>query len=314
MCATGSASVCSAKVVQNQHWQSQWHPKFWLRQSTSGILLKNVRSFPFKLKFIFTQTFFEEIRIMQIRAALSGVVTLSVVLSAFSIRADEWVSGIPWPEVKVVTPGNAGTPPSDAIVLFDGKSLAQWEDGDKWIVQDGCATTAVKDIHTKQAFGDCQLHIEWAEPAKVEGDGQGRGNSGVFLMGLYEVQILDSFENATYTDGQCGAIYKQHPPLANACRKPGEWQTYDIIFEAPRFKADGSLARPAYITVLQNGVLVQNHFEIQGTTAWDTPPKYTAHAAKLPLGLQFHNNPLQYRNIWIREVKPSDAPAPAKAK
>ena len=162
-----------------------------------------------------------------------------------------------------------GGPPSDAIVLFDGKDLSKWNDADQWQIKDGYATGGGNDIRTKQAFGDCQLHLEWATPAKVEGEGQGRGNSGVFMMGLYEVQILDSYQNKTYFDGQAAAIYKQHPPLVNACRKPGEWQTYDIIFEAPRFDRKASSPAPAFITVLQNGVLVQNHFEIQGITAWD---------------------------------------------
>ena len=175
------------------------------------------------------------------------------------MEAEEWVSGIPWPEPKVVDPGPVGGPPSDAIVLFDGKDLSQWEGGDKWHVKDGYAIAAGNDIHTKQAFGDCQLHVEWATPEKVEGHGQERGNSGVFMMGLYEIQILDSYDNPTYFDGQAAAIYKQRPPLVNACRKPGQWQTYDIVFEAPRFDEQGKLVRPAFVTVLQNGVLVQNH-------------------------------------------------------
>jgi hypothetical protein len=234
-------------------------------------------------------------------------------LLAPALEADEWLSGIPWPEVKVVDPGQVGGPPSDAIVLFDGKDLSQWEGG-PWQVKDGCAIDAGSSIQTKQAFGDCQLHIEWASPEKVEGTGQERGNSGVFLMGLYEVQVLDCYENSTYVDGETAAIYKQSPPLVNACRKPGEWQTYDIVFEAPRFDAQGKLTRPAFITVLHNGVLVQNHFEIQGTTAWDQAPKYTAHPAKLPIMLQYHGNPVRFRNIWIRELPPADAPPPQKAK
>ena len=221
---------------------------------------------------------------------IAGALAAAALIVA-AVEAGEWVSGIPWPEVTVVDPGPVGGPPSDAIVLFDGKDLSQWDGGDKWHVKDGCAIAAGSDIRTKQAFGDCQLHVEWASPEKVEGHGQGRGNSGVYLMGLYEVQILDSYNNTTYFDGQAAAIYKQHPPLVNACRKPGEWQTYDIIFEAPRFDPQGKLARPAYVTVLHNGVLVQNHFEIQGATAWDQPPKYTAHPAKLPLQLQYHGNP-----------------------
>lgn len=235
-------------------------------------------------------------------------------LSVSPAWADEWVSGIPWTEPKVVT-ADPANPPSDAVVLFDGKSMAAWEGGDKWIVKDGCATAAgLYLIHSKQAFGDCQLHLEWATPEKIEGHGQERGNSGIFLMGLYEVQILDSYKNPTYFDGQAAAIYKQHPPLVNATRKPGEWQTYDILFEAPRFDKQDKLVRPAFITVLHNGVLVQNHFQVQGTTAWDAPPKYTAHAAKLPLALQYHGNPVRFRNIWVRELPPADAPPPSKKK
>jgi hypothetical protein len=248
------------------------------------------------------------------------IVSCLLAFFASALQADEWKSGIPWPEVKVVDPGKVGGPPSDAIVLFDGKDLSQWEGG-QWQVKDGCMIAAGDNntwerqgLNTKQAFGDCQLHIEWASPEKVEGVEQERGNSGVFIMGLYEVQILDSYENPTYRDGQAAAIYKQHPPLVNVCRKPGEWQTYDIVFEAPRFDAQGNLTRPAFVTVLHNGVLVQNHFEIQGATAWDQVPKYTAHASKLPLSLQYHHNPVRFRNIWIRELPPTDAPAPEKAK
>jgi hypothetical protein len=241
--------------------------------------------------------------------AIAGALALG--LCAIAIHAGEWVSGIAWPEPKVVDPGPAGGPPSDAVVLFDGKDLSQWDGGEKWKIRDGYAISG-GDIRSKQTFGDCQLHIEWASPEKVVGDGQGRGNSGVFMMGFYEVQILDSYENKTYFDGQAAAIYKQHPPLVNACRKPGEWQSYDIIFEAPRFGEGGKLKRPAYVTVLQNGVLVQNHFRIQGETAWDSPPKYTAHADKLPIQLQYHGNPVRFRNIWIRELPPADAPPPGK--
>lgn len=245
----------------------------------------------------------------------SVLASLGLALCLLSVApawADEWVSGIPWTEPKAVT-ADPGSPPSDAIVLFDGKSMSAWEGGDKWIVKDGCATAAgLYLIHSKQAFGDCQLHLEWATPEKIEGHGQERGNSGIFLMGLYEVQILDSYKNPTYFDGQAAAIYKQHPPLANATRKPGQWQTYDIVFEAPRFDKQGKLVRPAFITVLHNGVLVQNHFQIQGATAWDAPPKYTAHAAKLPFALQYHGNPVRFRNIWVRELPPADALPPSK--
>ena len=233
--------------------------------------------------------------------AIVGGVTAA--LSACPLQAGEWVSGIPWPEVKIVDAGPVGGPPSDAIVLFDGKSMSQWDGGEKWQVKDGVAISGGGDIRSKRAFGDCQLHVEWASPAKVEGNGQGRGNSGVYMMNTYEVQILDSYNNATYGDGQCAAIYKQRPPLVNVCRKPGEWQAYDIIFEAPRFDSAGKLLRPAFLTVLQNGVLVQNHFQLPGATFWDQPPTYSAHLAKLPLLLQYHGNPVRFRNIWIRPVK-----------
>ncbi len=243
-------------------------------------------------------------------ATISG--TFLAALLAFAIEEGEWVSGIAWPEVEVVDPGPIGGPPSDAIVLFDGKDLSQWDGGDRWRLKDGYAIPAGGAIQTKRGFGDCQLHVEWAAPEKVEGTGQDRGNSGVYLMGLYEVQILDSYNNSTYVDGQAAAVYKQRPPLVNACRKPGEWQTYDILFEAPRFDPGGKLIRPAFITVLHNGVLVQNHFEIQGASAWDHAPQYTAHPSKLPILLQYHGNPVRFRNIWIRELPPADAPPPPK--
>ncbi|MCC6123789.1 MAG: DUF1080 domain-containing protein [Pirellulales bacterium] len=241
----------------------------------------------------------------------AALVLLGSFAAAFGFNFfKEYLSGIKWPEPKVVAPGPAGGPPSDALVLFDGKDLSQWEEN-QWIVKDGCATARGGGIRTKQSFGDCQLHLEWAAPEKVEGSGQERGNSGVYLMGNYEVQILDSYQNDTYYDGQAGAIYKQHPPLVNACRKPGEWQSYDIIFTAPRFK-DGKMEKPAYVTVLHNGVLIQNHFEIQGQTAWDAAPAYHPHPEKMPLDLQYHGNPLKFRNIWIRELETYE-PEPAKA-
>lgn len=214
---------------------------------------------------------------------------------------DEWKSGIVWPEPKVVDPGPAGGPPSDAIVLFEGMDLSQFEKGDQWKIEDGYAVAQKTGIRTKQAFGDMQLHLEFATPEEVKGKGQGRGNSGVYLMDRYEVQILDSYDNATYYDGQCGAIYKQQPPMVNASRKPGEWQTYDILFTAPRFREDGQLERPGYVTVLHNGVVIHNHYEIQGSTSYVEPPKYRKHAEKAPFSLQFHGNPVRFRNIWVRE-------------
>jgi len=219
------------------------------------------------------------------------------------------------PAPAVVDPGTASTPdragraPSDAVVLFDGKDLSAWASMDgsptRWIARDGYMECVQGSgyVRTLECFGDCQLHVEYASPVPASGDGQGRGNSGVYLMGLYEVQILDSYENKTYFDGQCGAVYKQRPPLVNACRKPGEWQTYDIIFKAPRFDEKGKLVQPAYVTVLQNGVLIQNHFEIVGRSAYRRPPTYAPHEAKLPLTLQFHGSPVRFRNIWVRPLE-----------
>lgn len=238
---------------------------------------------------------------------LSMLVILLGLCSAYTVEGafvEEYVSGIMWAEPKVVNPGPVGGPPSDAIVLFDGKDLSQWEGGDKWKIEEGYAITTGGGITTKRGFGDCQFHIEFASPSEVKGSGQGRGNSGIYFMGVYEVQVLDSYENQTYFDGQCGSIYKQFPPLVNACRKPGEWQAYDIIFSAPKFDDQGKVKKPAYLTVLHNGVLVQNHSELLGGTFYDKPPSYTAHADKLPIHLQFHGDPVRYRNIWLREIVP----------
>ena len=166
--------------------------------------------------------------------------------------------------------------------------MSAWKNADSWEVKDGVVTINPKGpdpIETKESFGDCQLHVEWAEPEVVKGSGQGRGNSGVFLMSRYEVQVLDSFHNKTYFDGQCGAIYKQYPPLVNVSRKPGEWQTYDIIFEAPKFDSDGKVTKPAYVTVLQNGVLVQNHSEIQGSTSYFKPPRIRSPSRQAAAGI-----------------------------
>jgi len=163
-------------------------------------------------------------------------------------------------------------------------------------------TATKKPISTKQKFGSCQLHLEFMSPAKIEGKGQGRGNSGVFFGDFkYEVQVLDSFENTTYFDGQCGAIYKQAPPIVNPSRKPGQWQSYDIIYGAPEFGKDDKLIKPAYLTVLLNGVLIQNHVELKGNTFFNRAPAYTPHESKQPIGLQFHRNPVKFRNIWVRE-------------
>jgi Domain of Unknown Function (DUF1080) len=213
----------------------------------------------------------------------------------------EYKSGIIWPEPQVVQPGDSMTAPADAIILFNGTDLSAWNGGEHWKIANGNATAFKGGITTKEKFGDCQIHVEFATPSEVKGNGQGRGNSGVYIMGRYEVQILDSYENTTYFDGQCASLYKQQPPMVNACRKPGEWQTYDIIFTAPRFDDKGQLLKPAYITVLQNGIVVHNHYELQGTTSYLEAPKYKKHPEKEPLSLQFHGNPVQFRNIWIRE-------------
>jgi hypothetical protein len=237
-----------------------------------------------------------------------GVIAMAAmavgVAAAVARLKDEYKSGIVWPEPKVVTPGKADSdPPSDAIVLFDGKELSKWNKGENWEIKDGVATSRKSDITTKDTFGDCQLHIEFATPEKVSGSGQGRGNSGVYMMTKYEIQILDSYNNPTYFDGQCASIYKQTPPMVNACRKPGEWQSYDIVFNVPKFAEDGKVLKPAYATVIQNGILVQNHYELIGGTFYDQPAHYEKHAEKMPILLQFHGNPVKFRNIWIREIK-----------
>src|SRR3954467_2626155 len=234
------------------------------------------------------------------------LVCFSLVGIASKSFAAEPAGEIPPPkdEPRIIEPG---PPPSDAIVLFDGKDLSQWK-GDKngpakWEVKDGAVTiNGTGSISTKQEFGDCQLHVEWATPEKVEGEGQGRGNSGILLQGRYEGQVLDSFNNKTYYHGQAGSVYKQYAPLVNACRKPSEWQTYDIIFHAPRFDEQGKVVDRARVTVLHNGVLIQNNVEIYGNTYHDRPALYTAHAPEEPLRLQDHGNPLRYRNIWIRRL------------
>lgn len=216
------------------------------------------------------------------------------------------------PMPRVVDPGPAGPPapvPADAVVLFGGKDLSAWTTTKGtpagWQVRDG-QMVVVKNsgsIRTKQGFGDCQLHVEWAAPAPAVGASQDRGNSGVFLMDTYEVQVLDSYDSKTYADGMAAAIYGQYPPLVNASRKPGEWQTYDLVFHAPRFDEKGSLIAPARLTVIHNGILVQDNEELTGPTAHKARPPYKAHADALPLSLQDHGHPVRYRNIWVRELK-----------
>lgn len=210
------------------------------------------------------------------------------------------------PEPEVVTPGNGSEAPSDAIVLFDGSDLSEWKaksggGAAGWPVKENTFRVGKGDVSTKKEFGDFQLHIEWSAPDEVKGEGQGRGNSGVFLQDRYELQVLDSYNNRTYSNGQAASIYKQHPPLVNAMRKPTEWNVYDVIYTAPRFKEDGSLFTPARVTVLHNGVLVQNNVEIKGPTEYIGLPEYKAHG-KAPISLQDHGDAVSYRNIWIREL------------
>jgi hypothetical protein len=222
------------------------------------------------------------------------------------------------PAPPVITPGICGAQaapvkaPSDAIVLFDGTDLANWVNAKgeptKWIVRDGYmeSVKGAGDVKTRQQFGSCQLHVEFATPSVVTGSGQGRGNSGVFLQGIYEIQVLDSYENKTYPDGQCGALYGRAVPLVNACCKPGQWQMYDVIYGRPLFDQAGKVIRKAMFTVFHNGVLIHDHVELTGGTVWVSAhavTEYAPHADKGPIMLQDHSNPVRYRNIWIRELK-----------
>jgi hypothetical protein len=241
--------------------------------------------------------------------------------------------GLPWhvhdparPHPKVIAPGaTPGAPPSDAIVLFDGKDLAQWNQAGrgadrgkmvdaKWKVGDGYfeVVGGTGNLLTREKFGDAQIHVEWASPAVIKGTSQARGNSGVLIMSRYEIQVLDAYNNPTYADGQAGAIYGQWPPLANPARKPGEWNTYDILFEAPRFEGD-KLVKPAYATVLYNGVMVHHHKELMGPMVYRQVAHYTPHDPEEPLMLQDHNGDLvRYRNIWVRRPANYDQPEGAK--
>ncbi len=215
----------------------------------------------------------------------------------------------PKTEPPIVTPGKTNAdPPSDAIGLFGGKDLSHWHGQAgapaKWTIRDGYVEVApgTGDIATTEKFGDVQLHIEWATPAVPKGEGQERGNSGVFLMDRYEIQVLDSYENKTYYHGQAGSVYRQWAPLVNASRKPGEWQAYDIVFHAPKFDEQGKVIDRARVTVFHNGALIQNNVEIYGLTYDDRPALYIAHSPQESLRLQDHGNPVRYRNIWIRRL------------
>lgn len=211
------------------------------------------------------------------------------------------------PVPRIVTAPTTGAP-SDAIILFDGKDFSKWKSSKTggnapWTIADGAMTVKAEsgDIETLEQFDDYQLHIEFRTPAVVKGNSQGRGNSGIFMQGKYELQVLDSYDNRTYSNGQAGSIYKQSMPLVNASRKPGEWQVYDVIYTSPKFNKDGMFIHPAYITVLHNGVLVQNHTPIFGTTPYKGKPQYEVHG-KGPIKLQDHDNPTSFRNIWIRPL------------
>jgi hypothetical protein len=206
----------------------------------------------------------------------------------------------------IITPGCKQAPPSDAIILFrKAKDISNWVSRSgpaKWKTSCGKLTVnGTGDIMTKEKYGDCQLHVEFRTPSKAISEGQGRGNSGVYIQTLYEVQVLDSYNNETYYNGQAASVYKQSPPLVNASRKPGKWQVYDIVFHAPRFAADGSVTSPATVTVIHNGVLVQDHYELKGATTYAGLPKYSKHG-DMPFLLQDHGNPVQYRNVWIRKL------------
>ena len=220
------------------------------------------------------------------------------------------------PRPAVVTPGTestqaeAGKAPSDALVLFDGKDLSHWEaegGGEPTFkIKSGYMEAAEKGLQTKDKFGDIQLHAEWSEPEDIKGESQARGNSGFYIMGRYEVQVLDSYKNDTYADGQAAALYGQYPPLVNAMRPPGQWNVYDVIFHRPRFDESGKVTQPATVTVLHNGVLVQDHSELKGATGHHQAGDYTKHPDREPLHIQFHGNPVRFRNIWVRDLEKSE--------
>lgn len=245
-----------------------------------------------------------KLRRFAIASTICGLSLLAFSLLS-STAADEYVTGIQWEAPPVVAPGKTdNAPPSDAVVLFGKASDKEnWINASNWTTEGDVLIAGKGPITSKQEFGDCQIHVEWSAPVPAVGEGQGRGNSGIFMMGIYELQVLDSYDNATYYDGQAGAIYKQHPPMVNAMRKPGQWNTYDIIWTAPKFDDEGKLLSPAYITALHNGVLIQNHFELKGDTPYNRPPRYNAHDATGPILIQDHNNPVRFRNIWVRPIK-----------
>ena len=264
---------------------------------------------------------------MNLVERIAHVLALVLVIGIATIAGDSlaqssWMAhDVNRPPAPVVLPAQQELPvpaPPDALVLFDGSDLSQWESPDGtaplWIVSDGTMISVPDSgyVQTREGFGDAQLHVEWATPFPVEGEGQGRGNSGIYLMGLYEVQVLDSYQNPTYADGQAGSIYGQYPPLYNVSLPPGEWQSFDIFFRRPRFSEAGALLEAARLTVLHNGVVVQNNAELWGPTNWLQSLPYRSHSDKLPLALQDHGNPVRYRNIWVRSLPEEESVAPLR--
>lgn len=238
---------------------------------------------------------------------LAVAVVLVVLNGSIQAQMAVYQDGIEWEVPPKVVPGSTNsTAPSDAIVLFDGKNMDAFEGGQDWILKDDYVVAAKHDVKTKQAFGSIQLHLEYSAPPEDHDKGQGKGNSGIYLMdGRYEIQVLDMFENETYPNGQAGSVYKQIPPMADPMRKPGEWNEYDVIFNAPEFDMQGELKKPAYVTVIINGVCVIAQYALKGKTVYaDAVPHYVAHPDKLPLVLQYHSDPVRFRNIWIRELEP----------
>jgi hypothetical protein len=249
------------------------------------------------------------------RALPFSALALGVAALALAAAEMKWpIHDRTRPQPRVVTPGSfstpeqPGKPPSDAVVLFDGKDLSKWESQKTgpalWKVENGYfeVVKGTGGIRTKDGFGDVQLHVEWMAPDPPVGKDQDRGNSGIFLQSLYEVQVLDSYESQTYPDGQASALYGQYPPLVNVTRPPGQWQMYDIVYFGPRFDAAGKLLRPARFTVFLNGVLTQANAELVGPTSHKVRDPYKAHPEKLPISLQDHDHPVRFRNIWLRPI------------